>query len=271
MINQKTFIFTALDCEARALVVFFELKKDSNVHPFIIYKNHNFVLTVTGVGKVAMAGAVAYSLALFSTNSMSVIVNIGIVGHKAYPVGSLCLASKVVDKEGGKSFYPQLIGNIWPKVCEIITTSIPCTKYSNDCLHDMEASAFYEMAVKFSSSELIHCIKIVSDNETSSIEQINAKSVAEWIASHKVEIGRLLAHWTKLQASIVSEELEDFDSLVKKWHFTVSGRIKLKSLLTRWMVLTSKSWVGESKVDFRNSKKVLHQLEADVNRLDIQL
>jgi hypothetical protein len=273
-LNHKIFIFTALDCEAKALVKFFQLKKDIKKHPFLIYKNHNFVLTVSGVGKIAMAGAVAYTLALFCKNNMPVLVNIGIAGHETHPIGNLLLTMKIVDRESGKKFYPQLIGTDWPETSELISTSTPCIKYSTDYLNDMEASAFYETAVRFSSSELIHCIKIVSDNETSSIEKIHAKLVTEWIENHLLEIEHLLKRWTKLAVSITPQELEDlekFDDLVKKWHFTVSGKIKLKSLLRRWGVLSAVPWVSENKANVSSGSEVLQKLEADVNRLEIHL
>lgn len=273
-INYKLFIFTALDCEAKALVKLLKLKKDTAKHPFLLYKNHASVITVTGVGKVAMAGAVAYTLALFSRNNMPVLVNIGIAGHKTHAIGSLCLAIKVVDGDSGKKFYPQLIGNDWPKTCEIKSSSTPCTEYSTDYLNDMEASAFYEMAVRFSSCELIHCIKIVSDNKNSSIEKINAKLVTDWITMHLNEIDRLIKHWAKLGASIAPvelDELEQFDRLVNQWHFTVNGKIKLKSLLNRWKALSSKPWTNENKINYRSGKEVLHKLEEDVSRLDVLL
>jgi hypothetical protein len=45
----------------------------------------------------------------------------------------------------------------------------------------MEAAAFYETAIRFSSSELIQCIKIISDNKSNPTEQIKAAQVSHWI------------------------------------------------------------------------------------------
>jgi hypothetical protein len=273
MINQclpSLFVFVALECEAKALVSQFKLKKD-NGHPFSIYKNEETVLTVTGVGKIAVAGGVAYTLAIFSGSSSPVMVNIGIAGHKNQAIGSLLLASKVVDADSQKVFYPQLMGAKWPETSKILTASMPNTQYDQDCLNDMEASAFYEMAVKFSSSELIHCLKIVSDNEESSIDNINAKLVAEWLALHSSEIELICRRFLQLRTAIVPVELQEYGKIVNQWHFTVSGKLKLNALLRRWAVLSSVSWVNKNETDCRRGKDVLRKLEADVDCLDVEL
>ncbi|MCK5188911.1 MAG: hypothetical protein KAR12_02520 [Methylococcales bacterium] len=274
MINQfdpKIFIFIALDCEARPVVSFFDLKKENVNHPFSIYKHNNIILTVTGVGKVAMAGAVAYTLAIFPDSQIPVLINIGIAGHRSQAIGSLFMAIKVVDKDTGKKFYPQLTGNGFLETSEIKTTSAPCSEYSADCLIDMEASAFYEMAVRFTSSELIHSLKVVSDNESSSIDKIHPRLVSLWIAKQMTEIDQLLKHLVNLRESIAPIELKKYHELVKKWHFTVSGKIRLKTLLMRWKVLSDEEWLYSSEENFNNGKEVMLKLEADVNCLEVHL
>lgn len=274
MINQclpSLFIFVALECEAKALVSQFKLKKEHASHPFSIYKNEETVITVTGVGKVAMAGGVAYVLAIFSGSSSPVMINIGIAGHKNQAIGNLLLAAKVADADSRKVFYPQLIGANWPETSKILTASMSNAQYQQDCLNDMEASAFYETAVKFSCSELIHCLKIVSDNEDSSIDNINAKLVAEWLAKHTAEIELICRRFLQLRTAIVPVELQEYSKIVNQWHFTVSGKVKLNALLRRWAVLSSVSWVNKNEADCRSGKDVLRKLEADVDCLDVNL
>jgi len=265
------FIFIALDCEARPLVKYFNLKKDDSHVCFPIYRNEKIVLTVTGVGKVAMAGAVAYTMAVFPGYLVPLLINVGIAGHKTQALGTLCMAIKIIDGDTGRRFYPQLLGNYWPETSELKTTSLPVTQYSSDCLYDMEASAFYEMAIRFSSSELIHCLKVVSDNENSSIEKIQPKLVTDWITNQMNEIERLLQKLETLRESIVPIELDSYNEMIDKWHFTVSGKIKLKSLLQRWKVLTNTAWLYSSEKKDMNGKQVLSKLEAEVSRLEILL
>ena len=135
----------------------------------------------------------------------------------------------------------------------------------------MEASAFYEMAVRFSTSELIHCFKVISDNENSSIEKIQPKLVTKWIASQANEIERLLQYLEKLREFIVPVKLEVYNEMVNKWHFTVSGKIKLKALLLRWKVLSVRDWQYDKEERELSGKEVLKKLEAEVNRLEVLL
>lgn len=269
--SAKLFVFTALECEAKAIINQFNLKKENSLHAFSIYKNEQVVLTVTGIGKIAMAGAVSYTLALFLDAKSPILVNIGIAGHKSQAVGDLLVASKVLDVDSGKVFYPQLIGSGWPVACGVKTAAVANTVYEQGYLNDMEASAFYEMAVRFSTSELIHCVKVVSDNETSSIEHIQPKRVVEWIANQWVEINRLFEHLAQIRETLTPVELDDYEKIVSRWHFTVSGRVKLKALLRRWKVLSCSDWLDQCATDFVDGKELLRQLGCDIERLEIKL
>ncbi len=265
------FIYTALECEAKPLIKQFELKKENFNHPFPIYKNDSIVLTISGVGKVAMAGAVAYTQAIFQPQHLPVLINIGIAGHKFESIGEIVLASKIVDKDSGKRFYPQLIGTNLPKTGEVQTSSKPCTEYSASYMNDMEASAFYETAVRFSTNELIHSIKVISDNEKTSIESINAKKVSQLISNQLTQIEQLFNCWILLQKSFIPSELKEFNLILQQWNFTVSGKIRLKSLLSRWQLLSAESWLTNNQAKLKSSKDVLKKLEIDISYLKVIL
>jgi len=272
--NQKSanvFIFAALECEAKALINQFKLKKENTSHPFSVYKNENIVLTVTGVGKVSMASGVAYVMAGFSRIEMPIMLNIGIAGHKTEALGNLLVASKVVDKDSKKVFYPPLIGSKWPVASEITSTTLPNTDYSDNCLNDMEASAFYETAVRFSNSELIHCLKVVSDNEESAIEGINAKVVVEWINVHVDKIEQIIKSLKQLREAVIPCELQEYTKIVNQWHFTVSGKVRLKALLRRWSVLSSEQWLINEGAGYENGKDILRKLAVDIDKMDVNL
>jgi len=265
------YLFTALECEAKPLIKHFDLKKELNTQHFSLYKNDTMVLTITGVGKVSMAAAIGYTFALFPKIARPVIINIGIAGHKTRSLGDLVLVSKSIDTDSEKIFYPQLIGNNLPESGEVITFSKPCTDYQINYLSDMEASAFYESALKFSTSELVHSIKIISDNETSSINEIRSKIVTEWIASQIPEIENLIQHWVKLSLLIKPVELNEYTEILNKCHFSVGSQMKLKTLLQRWNVLSMDSWSNLCPPKPRNSKDILKKLEADINSLELYL
>lgn len=268
--TRNIFIFTALECEAKSLVHFFKLKKQPS-HPFSIFIFDNIVLTVTGVGKNAMAGGVAYTLALFSNSQSPVLINIGIAGHKSQAIGSLVLANKVLDVDSGKTFYPQLLGNDWPVTDRVNTFSTASTLYVDDCLYDMEASSFYEIAVKFSSCELIHCIKIVSDNQNSSIEQIHARKVTQWIEVHMTDIESLLNRFSDLHKLIAPITVENYNEILNNWHFSATGKIKLKSLLIRWKALSADDWVIGDVKKYCTGKELIKKIEFELEQKEVHL
>jgi hypothetical protein len=51
----------------------------------------------------------------------------------------------------------------------------------------MEASAFFETASRFSSAELVQCIKIISDNPSQQIGRDKAR-ISELINAHIVQL-----------------------------------------------------------------------------------
>ena len=267
----KIFIYTALPCEAKCLVEHFGLKKDVTVQPFTVYLNHDICLTVTGVGKSAMAAGVAYTQALFASVEHPVMLNIGIAGHKYYSLGSLFLIDKIIDVDSQKNYYPSL--NVTPPcpTGSIQTSSKPQLNYDQLHLCDMEASAFYETAVRFSSSELILCLKVISDNQISAVENIQPKQVAALIAAHLVTIESLLARAAALAELINTPEPRQFKYLIQRYHFTVNERMQLKNQLSRWNVVTNHQSLEIDEIRLHSSKDVLRWLDMRINNADFYL
>ncbi len=267
----KSFIFTALPCEAKPLVTHFKLKKDNSSHPFALYYNDNTVLAVSGCSKIAMAAAVAYSLAKFQHSAHPVLVNVGIAGHKTASLGDLFAAHKISDVETGKHFYPQLVAKLPCQTLAINTVSIPETSYADDCLYEMEASAFYEIAVRFTSGELIQAFKIVSDNQKSSINQIDAQLVSEWINAKVETIVEGIKQLELLAQLLENRESAYYQMALERWHFTVTAQLQLKALLQRWDVLTDNAKLDFSERELQHGKAVLLWLEQKINALEFSL
>ncbi len=268
------FIYVALPCEAKPLVEYFRLKKDTTVQPFAVYFNKDICLTVTGLGKSAMAAGVAYTQALFAVTQSPVLVNVGIAGHKDHAVGSLFLIDKITDFDSRKSYYPPLVFTPpCPTAC-IETVSRPHSTYDLNHLCDMEASAFYETAMRFSSGELIHCLKVISDNELAPAENIQPKQVASLIAAHVVTIETLLAELSRLARLIALPELKLFESLIQRYHFTSSEQGQLKNQLSRWAALTQPTESDMNPFDenqFHKGKDVLYWLEQQIGKIEFFL
>jgi nucleoside phosphorylase len=265
--SYTTFIYAALPCEAKPLVDHFKLKKDLSIKVFTVYCQDGMCLTVTGIGKNAMAAAVAYTQALFAGDAPCVLLNIGIAGHKDYVVGQLCLVDKISDVDSGKNYYPPLVFNTSCCTAPIQTVSKPVFVYDDACLCDMEASAFYETAMRFSTAELIQCLKVVSDNPTSPVDNIDPQQVSRLIAAHIPAIGTVLAELQQLAKVISTPESTLFAQWLERYRFTASERMQLKNQLCRWRVLTNNQALDVSGIPLGTGKDVLQWLEQKITQL----
>ncbi len=253
-------VFCALAAEARPLIEHWRLKKLENRHPFPIYANHKYAVVVTGLGKHAAAAAVAYTLCWFRDIEQPVMLNLGIAGHREHPVGSLFLANKLTDGETGRCFYPQSVFIAQMPASGLRTVGQPTSEYPGNDLFDMEASAFYEIACKFSSQEFIHCIKIVSDNRYTSTDTLNPQQVTDLIKAHLLAIELVLEKLAVERSSLPVSDMTGYQQLLGQFHFSASNAVKLKLLLQKWQLLIQ----GEpdwSNLEISNGKQLIAWLE----------
>jgi len=269
--EHKIFIYTALPCEAKCLVEHFNLKKEVTVRPFAVYLNHDICLTVTGLGKSAMAAGVAYTQALFASVEHPVMLNIGIAGHKDHPLGGLFLIDKIIDVDSQKSYYPSLIFTPPCPTGSVQTSSVPQLSYDQQHLCDMEASAFYETGMRFSSSEFIFCLKVISDNQLSPVENIQPKQVSALIAAHLATVESLLARTAAQAQLITTHEPRQFEQLTERYHFTVNEQMQLKNQLSRWNVVTNHQPLEIDESRLHSGKDVLRWLDLWINNTDFYL
>ncbi len=218
-----------------------------------------------------MAAAVAYSQALYGKPSNAVFINIGVAGHKTHALEKAFCIEKIIDYDTGRNFYPQLVVNLPCPTQTICTVSIAINKYPENCLYDMEASAFYQTAVRFSSSELIQCLKVVSDNETSNIANIDPQQVSEFIANSIGTLEKLLIKLTTLAALTDYSKMDLYPQLISQWHFSSSNKNKLKSLLSKWQAITNNAPLPLETTDCKNGKEFLLKLEREIEHCDYRL
>ncbi len=230
------------------------------------------VLTVTGIGKCAMAAGVAYTQALFVQYGRApVMVNLGIAGHGQHPVGSLWLAGKITDADSGRSFYPPLVFSPPCPAAHLITFSKPQENYPELALCDMEASAFYETACRFSTGELVQCLKVVSDNEVTPVAQVQPKTVEALIQAQLPVIDEILRQLTTLARQITEDETPEFDRLSKRFRFSVHESQQLKKLLARWRLLQPEEETDPLVAAAANGKDVLRLLTLALNKTEFSV
>ena len=239
--STKIFLYLALPCEAKPLIEHYKLKKETGIHAFSIFQNNNITLTVTGIGKASMAAGIAYTQAQFHANNPPVMLNIGIAGHLNHPVGSVFLADKITDQDSGRRYFPPIIFSPPCPTYNLISCSKPEANYPREALCDMEASAFYEISTRFSTAEIIHCLKIVSDNGSTSIESVEPKMVTKLIEGQLTTIDRVLTELTKLASIAAEPELPELPSILNRYRFSVNEQYQLKKLLLRRQVTEGRS------------------------------
>ena len=209
--------------------------------------------------------------ALFASVEHPVMLNIGIAGHKDHPLGDLFLIDKIIDVDSQKRYYPSLIFTPPCPTGSIQTLSKPQTNYDKAHLCDMEASAFYETAVRFSSSELILCLKVISDNQLSPVENVQPKQVTALIATHIATVELLIARAVAQSELITTPESSLFEHLIQRYHFTVNERLQLKNQLSRWNVITNHQPLEFDETPMHSGKDVLRWLEQRINNTDFYL
>lgn len=261
-------IFSALPCEAQPLIQHFKLSDLKEFNLFRIYqsKDKTISLTISGVGKLNMAAAVSYQHACLNTSTSDIWLNIGVAGHAAIPLGEVRLVNKITDEHDNATWYPQIIFNSPCKSTNLITLDNPSTDYQ-DALFDMEASAFYQMAIRLGTVEMIHCLKIVSDNTEQNTDTVNADSVKKMITEQVQTIEKLINCLNPLSAEIdsITSEHEYYQCFIEKWHFTKSESIQLSRLMRQWSLRLPNEDIMQSVADDKSGKTVLKTLRESIN------
>ena len=232
-------LFCALSCEAEPIIQHFNLSKIKEFDLFRLYRSEdkNISLAITGVGKMNAAAAVTYHHACLSTFSADIWLNIGVAGHSSLPIGEACLINKITDNQFGTTWYPQILFDIDCTNAPLITHDAVSYQYQ-DSLFDMEASGFYQMALRLGTAELIHCLKIVSDNQQHSVENIKTDYVKKLISKNNMKIVQLLNLLKPLakELSSINTAPKYYQTLIEEYHLTKTERIQLLRLLNQWSV-----------------------------------
>ena len=270
--TNRTHLLVALPCEAKPLIAHYKLKRRMQDKAFAVYQNKTLSLTVSGVGKVAMAAAVAYTHAIYECKTNNPWLNIGIAGHPSHSPGQVFIVNKITDADTEQRYYPPIVYTPACPTESAITVSHPETDYPDNSLYEMEASGFFQTASRFSTAELVQCVKIISDNSDTPIAHMTANLASQWIDNQLVCINTLIE---SLQ-TLVSDNLDDFvpaqlPAFLKQWHFSEQQKQQLSQLLQRWEVLDPEHIPAPKQVrQVQNSQQVLHWLETRVEQLALE-
>ncbi len=266
-------IVTALLCETRPIISKLKLKLSSHKSPFKIYQNDQINLIISGVGKVSSANAIGYLYA--NNNSVeqtSAWLNIGIAGHSSFEINTGFLANKIIDKTTEQTWYPPIIFDQPCCTDKLMTVDKPGSEYTFNGGVDMEASAFYASASRYTTNELIHSYKVVSDNPNSPLHKITPAQASELISSNIEDIQFLID-----QLLIINNELSsttsipiDFKTLKKQIRMTHSEQLKIKNLLSKLNIINSNLTLDfDQFIEIASSENLISYLDNLLKKQEI--
>ena len=236
--NHSVNLIVALKAEAQPLIEYFELKPLPVNETISIFGNHELTLALTGKGKSAAAHAVQ-CVNKKKQDCVNAWLNVGIAGHGVFDVGQAFMADRIVDQTTMKTWYPQFV---FQPVCQtetLMTVEKVETDYSDPVGYDMEASGFYPAAISYSTIELVHSYKIVSDNPQNTVAKVTRLSVNDLIKSKLSEIRSTIDSLKMLTAEVATRSSSDelLHQFLQRWRFSVTQQFQLKSLFRKINIL----------------------------------
>ena len=234
------YFHVALPSEARPLIDFYQLRQDFSPNPFRIYKSGEVCLVISGQGKVATAAAISATSIQFQKHP-GPWVNVGIAGHASASIGDIFLINKAVEHSTKSTYYPSIPFETPFRGSKIITCDQPTSKYPDNCLYDMECSAFFHIGQQYVPAELVHSIKIVSDNIKNPFKDITSKVIIGHIASAIDGITNLhdcmapfVKSWIEIEANP-----SFYTEAITRWKFSQTQQSELLRLLRQWQTVSS--------------------------------
>lgn len=251
-------IMVALNCEAKPWVDHYHLKKIDS-RPFALYQNNDVQVVITGIGSNSMAVAVGWIAA--QGLRCRVWLNIGTAGHATRPLGDIFQVHGVARSTTDRAHYPPLTARWKGSTDALLSVDTPTKEYPGGAAVDMEASAFFEAAMHFSSAELVQSIKVVSDNVEHSYELLNAAKITELMRPHVTLVGDYATRLCELVSIPVSKPT--FSQLMSL-KSTFSQQQQLKNLLHKAAVLGLEDKVSAQTNTAQPIKTVLAILQSVV-------
>jgi nucleoside phosphorylase len=255
---------TALHCEAKPIIDHYRLKKSPSHHAFDIYLDDNTVCVISGIGRIAAAAATAWIAGINRDEPSIAWINIGTAGSATHKIGTALSINKISDDVSNQHFYPVPLHNCALESAHCQTLGQASTDYQAGQIYDMEASAFFNTATRFSSAELVHCVKIISDNPSQQTGRDKAR-ISELINAHIAELADFVQSIGYLNDQVATLEIKQSDwmKFLACAHFTQTQKTRLNKSL-RFLLsqqIQTDDLIAEAK-DLRSADRIIAQLES---------
>lgn len=262
----------ALKEEAKTIIDHYEMKLVKTKSLYRIFKNieETHWLVISGIGRHNAAAATTYLYLISCASRSTAWINLGIAGSGKGNYGDLCLVDKI-STINLKSKYPAIIKNSGFLRMKLLTTDFPHTDYSSNELIDMEGMAFYDIASKITSHQLICIIKVISDGPENDIHKLNNNKIFNLINSNVNDIKKIITNYQQLSNSDWSRRQKPrlFDYVTTKSHFSVSQKHQLESLLRRIKIILNDDEILEMIKDCKNSSSIINTLDTKIRNNEV--
>lgn len=237
----------AMHCEAKPVIDHYRLKKSRVEHGFDLYEGDRMACVVSGIGKIAIAAACAWVAALYREQASLAWINIGIAGSALHPIGTAFWLNKITDGDSNRSLYPVPLIETTLEPAHCITLNQASSEYLPQRLFDMEASAFFDTATRFSSTELVHSIKIISDNQSQQTGRYKSR-ISQLVTQNIGPVGGLAESLQTLNNLAAANKIDAFDwqQLIKQAHFSRTQQSQLRKSV---LFLMSQNYDTEKLTD----------------------
>ena len=231
-------------------------------------------LIVSGHGKAAAAAATAYLHLLSGGHPDRVWLNVGIGGHCQRPVGEAHIAHKIQDAASGAAWYPQIVVDTPRTTAPLLTIEKVEEEYAPPWIYETEASGFFPTACRFSTVELVHCFKVISDNPETTLTRRTSAHVQGLIKEHLEGITEFAVALAGLAREVeaLAADPPGYREALERWRFPATQQHRLRRLLRRLAILAPGELYGGVHLgELTDARAVLRALEAGLAGIPIHL
>lgn len=271
--NSPVYLVVAHALEAKPIIEQLDLKSVNDGGAFRWYQAPGVNLVISGMGKINAAAATAYLFAVAKNDSTydPIWINAGIAGHKTLELGAATIIRKITDPAIGRSYYPLPIPSSLPS-SDLVTVDVPEQGYSHDAAFDMEGSAFWSIATKFSPIEFVQLLKVISDNPEHGIKTLSKDRIENFMGELAVELLLLVTELQKLasQHNCAVSLPAAYEEIAHRFSFTVTQSSQLRRACQRFRAAALEQELEEmSTLKFQSAKQLLAELNARLERFAI--
>jgi hypothetical protein len=258
----------ALDCEGRPIRELFGLEQVPTRGPYPLYRTacETHWMVRCGIGRNHAAAATMYLHQKMGGGAHIAWLNVGIAGHESLPQGTARRVNQIIEASTGASFYPTQVFNSNLMGCRLVTVDQPQKTITDTALYDMEGSAFFSVASRLSSQELVMLIKCVSDHGAKDEEFPSRDSISRWIADLAVPITTAVEGLLALSTCEVERLAEpDLTEILAARHFSVTQTHQLRAVMRRWAALKLGKSVHDLLMPEDDARRVIARIKIHLN------